>query len=108
MGGGLNRKFYVEKKSYNLIKSVISNDEIKIITELADYRDVDGFSAPFNTKIMTQQLQGDKKATESSVIITDLKINPKIDGSLFDMKNVSKLPKIPGFDISDMVKSMFN
>jgi hypothetical protein len=107
-GGGLNRKFYIEKKTYNVVKSVISNEELLIVTDMSNYKKVDKYSAPFLMKVLVQQKTGDKQVVESVIKLISVQFNPAIKADLFIPKNVTALPEIPGIgNIQDMIKSIF-
>ena len=107
LGGGLDRTVYVDAKTYNIIKSVISNGEIKVITDFSNYKKVKDFDIPFTTKVTLQKLTGTKEVIESAIKLLDVKIDPKLNPSIFVPKNVTPLPNIPGLDIKGMLESMF-
>jgi hypothetical protein len=99
---------YVEKKTSHLVKSVVSGEDMLIITELSDYRKVDKYTAPFLMNIIIKQKTGEKQTIESTIKITSIQFNPAINADIFIPKNVTKLPNIPGLDnIQDIIKSLF-
>ena len=106
-GGGLERKFYVEIKTYNVMKSIISNDDVLIVTDMSDYKKVDKYTAPFTMKILVKQKTGEKQTIESTIKIRDIQFNPRINNTLFQPNNVMPLPEIPGMNIKEMIQSMF-
>jgi len=107
LGGGLNRRVYVDAKNYNIIKSITANDEMKVITDLSNYKKVKDFEIPLTTKVVLQQMTGNKEVIESTIKLTDVKIDTKLNASLFVPKNVTPLPDIPGMNIKELLESMF-
>lgn len=107
-GGGYSRKFYIEKKTYNVVKSIVSNEDILIVTEMSDYRKVSKYSAPFSISILFHRKKEDKETVNSTIKISSIQFNPSINKNIFIPKNVSKLPNIPGIEnIQDMLQSLF-
>lgn len=105
---GVNKKFYIEKKTYNPLKSVISTDEMLVVTDMSDYKKVNKYTAPFTIRILFQQKTGDKQVIDSTVKISSVQFNPAIDKNIFTPKNVSALPDIPGMgNIKEMLQSLF-
>ncbi|MCL1901532.1 MAG: outer membrane lipoprotein-sorting protein [Endomicrobia bacterium] len=105
---GMQRRMYVEKKTSHLVKSVVSGEDMLIITELSDYRKVDKYTAPFLMNIIIKQKTGEKQTIESTIKITSIQFNPAINADIFIPKNVTKLPNIPGLDnIQDIIQSLF-
>ena len=106
--GGYDRKVYIEKKTYNVVKNIMSSEEMLIVTEMSDYRKVDKYTAPFSISILLRQNTGDKKVIDSKIKISSIQFNPSINKDIFIPKNVSKLPNIPGIEnIQDMLQSLF-
>ncbi|MCL2145443.1 MAG: hypothetical protein FWH43_08150 [Endomicrobia bacterium] len=108
--GGVNRKFYIEKKTYNVVKSVISNDEFLIVTDMSNYKKVNKYTAPFAIKLLVKQKTGEKEVVESAIKITSVQFNPAIEADMFTPKNVIKLPNIniPGIgNVKDIIQSIF-
>ncbi|MDR1195825.1 MAG: hypothetical protein LBL00_05030 [Endomicrobium sp.] len=107
-GGGVSRKFYVETKTYHVLKSIISTDEMLIVTDMSDYRKVDKYTGPSTMKILIRQKTGEKQTIESTIKISSIQFNPSINNGIFIPKNVSDLPNIPGLgNIKDMIQSLF-
>jgi hypothetical protein len=107
-GGGVSRKIYVETKTYHLIKSVISTDEMLIVTDMSDYKKVDKYTGPSMMKVIVQQKTGEKQVIESTIKISSIQFNPSINNGIFIPKNVSAIPDIPGLgNIKDMIQSLF-
>ncbi|MDR2426432.1 MAG: outer membrane lipoprotein-sorting protein [Endomicrobium sp.] len=107
-GMGINRKFYVEKKTYNLLKSIISTEEMLIVTELSNYKKVDKYTGPFTIQLLIRKKTGDKQTIESNIKIHSIQFNPSINSEIFSPKNVSAIPNIYGIgNIKDMLQSIF-
>lgn len=101
---GFNTVFYIDKKNFLLLKSVSSTAEMTITTELSEYKKVEKFMTPYITKVTISQ--GSDEVT-STIKITSIEFNPKIEEALFAPKNVMDFPDIPGMDIKGMFDSLF-
>ncbi len=103
----INMTFYIEKKTYFIVKTVFVNGQLRITSHMSDYEKVKKYYTPNTTKVIMEQLTGSKLVTESTIKIKSVKFNPKINDSIFEPKNVLPLPEIPGFNIKEMIEDMF-
>lgn len=108
IGDGLNKKFYVEKKTYNLVKILFSNDEVAVTTDMSNYKKVNKFTAPYNIKMLIERKGEETQTLESEIKVLSMQFNPSIKEDMFVPKNVSSLPDMPGMgDIKEMIQSIF-
>jgi len=105
--GDLQKLTFIEKDSYLILRIVVPNgkDE-RTVTDMSDYRTVQGVSIPFNIRISAENLKT-RTSSVTEIKITNFQPNLNLNPALFVPSNVSQTYEAhPVFDIKGILKNI--
>ena len=105
--GGSQKLTFIEKDSYLILRIVVPNGKNeRTVTDMSDYRNIQGVSIPFNIRVSAENLK-EKTASVTEIKITNFQPNLNLNPALFIPSNVSQTYEAhPVFDIKGILKNI--